>query len=1275
MNTKINISGDNRGIVAGRDIQDANLINVGDVEGSYNAIGVGAQVIINHIRQARSVIEELSAEIRLAEAQLADAVADKIYKLTQAIEKSTTTNRRNPYRSLLDYRLEDAPYFYGRDMAIRDLLGKIHDHRLTILHADSGSGKSSLLQAGLMSRLLAAGHLPLRLRPYKQEPTFFIKKTFLADVETLPELERFQRMSLVGYLQAVTSYLGRSTLYLFLDQFEEFFAELPRTKQEIFAQELADCLEDTGLDVRWVLSIRKEFFSNLSLFQPRIEPFVNQYFMPTFNLEEAKSVIIQPAYHRSVTYENGLVETIITDLCDEDGSLQPPQVQLVCYALFETILQSSPADCITAQLYNQPRGRGGAGARGILSSHLSRELERMSATQSTIARQILEGLITSQTRRSRRRYNDLLDEIRQRNQQTDVQQVDRVLADLVSSRLLRTDEAEDDHPLYELAHDYLLTVIEIDPETLARKAAQEFLNQEVVAWQADPRLRIGEEKLRIIEEREKELRINTGAAILLQLSREAIGRRQRTVTYSYRAAAVALIAALLAGIIAIIFSWQANDAQDQVVVAHGTATAVAIKQEMAEATATAISQEINTLHSQANSIRLANNASALLDEAPELAVLLSTYALSHEVYTQEAESALRQSLLRYYTLATITHGASLPNIAYGIDSKTIFSGDDEQMRAWTIATGELTSEWKKIAPYSLKTVVSPVGEYVATALHNSGAAAIQLFNPTTGESQSLGGHTESVLALAFSSDGQLLASGDIGGQGKVWNVATGTTIFTLSVSSRINGITIQPNNIGLATAEDNGILSVWNLATNRFVFSNTTGSPIYSIAYNPDGTKLATAHRDLSIKLWDATTAGRPLTSVKGHTNDVRAVAFSPNGKRLLSAGLEGTAILWDVSDITAGIKQIRRYAQHHGPIFDAAYAPDGTTVATSDTEKVLRIWTTPTHDDLITDLIFDPAASTRLLTVSFDRMARLWRYESGYRTLLFTLEHPNIVRRGTFSPDGRWIATACDDGQIRIWDAQNGELLKVVPSNTGPIGGIAFSKDGEWFVSAGWEGVAHVWDTTSWAEISTLQENNSTEASGMNDIAINPHNQEIATVSEDGMLRFWTTDGELTDKFILPEQPAERVKFSNDGFHLAVAAGKTVMLLDALAHTPVYTMTQHTDRVFSLAFDPTGQILASSGYDGKVILLDLRTHLTPKTLWAFNGGIFGIAFNGDGRSIAAAGADGDVYLQALQWQDLVTQAQSYLKLGGRWWREAECQEYLGISTCPIQPMAGQDME
>ena len=224
-NTKSDLVGDQTG---------GDIITVGEITKSYAAIGAGAQVIINQIQQALSAVDELEKSIQAAERRLAEAIQQLLERYTRLAVDTAIDEHSNPYKSLDNYQLEDAPYFYGRDDAIAAMRENMRQSRLTVLESDSGSGKSSLIQAGLASRLLAAGDFPLYIRAYNQPPGQAIKKAFLRDYETLEELTRFRddNMDLPGFLDRVTHYLGNRQLIVFLDQFVEFFTELPPEDQE-----------------------------------------------------------------------------------------------------------------------------------------------------------------------------------------------------------------------------------------------------------------------------------------------------------------------------------------------------------------------------------------------------------------------------------------------------------------------------------------------------------------------------------------------------------------------------------------------------------------------------------------------------------------------------------------------------------------------------------------------------------------------------------------------------------------------------------------------------------------------------------------------------------------------------------------------------------------------------------------------------------------------------------------------------------------------------------
>ncbi|HMT21222.1 MAG TPA: SUMF1/EgtB/PvdO family nonheme iron enzyme, partial [Promineifilum sp.] len=454
------------------------ILTVGDITGSYAAIGAGAQVIVTQVQQALSAVDEMEKGIRVAERRLAEAIQRLINRYPSLIA-AEPDNRANPYKSLLDYKLEDAPYFYGREDAIATMREKMRQGRLTILESDSGSGKTSLLQAGLSSRMLAEGDLPLYIRAYNLPPGIAIRQAFLPDYATQTELQRYrdQSMTLRGFLERVTFYLGNREMTIFLDQFEEFFTELPVKDRAKFAAQLRDCIE-SDLPVRWVLALRKEYLAELRVFEP-LKPFNNKYFLPTFKLDEAHEVLTKPALLKGVVYESGLVGRILDDIRDDSDVIPPVQVQLVCYTLFEELSREKDESIISCAQYDRRRGRGEGrpGAAGILSSHLTRVLDNeLTGSERKVAGRVLEALGTSDARRGIRDRAGLV------KAGGDPAAVERALSVLYENRLVRRAAGDDDEPAYELTHDYLLGEITLDPETRSRKLANEMLQHDGVVW-------------------------------------------------------------------------------------------------------------------------------------------------------------------------------------------------------------------------------------------------------------------------------------------------------------------------------------------------------------------------------------------------------------------------------------------------------------------------------------------------------------------------------------------------------------------------------------------------------------------------------------------------------------------------------------------------------------------------------------------------------------------------------------------------------------------------
>lgn len=664
------------------DTTPLNLSATGDL--NIGGDVVGRDKIVQHITQiyerAKTAVEE-AAQAQAAEAKmLAEGVLAVAARLQARASDTSTIAGTNPYKGLLEYRLSDAELFFGRERAIRELLQQLERSSLTILHSESGAGKTSLLQAGLAPRLLAHAHLPLYLRPYNSEPQYVIKRAFISDPSLTPELST---APLRDFLRRVTDVLGKQRyLFICLDQFEEFFTQLSAPEREEFVRELAECMDDATLNVRWILALRTEYFGNLANFRPRIQnPFENDFRLNRLTREEAQVVMTAPAERVGLRYEAGLVENILDDLGQKE--IAPPQMQLVCSALFEELKPEEKV--FTKELYER-EGR----AAGILRGHLERVLSRdLPGPQRASARRLLESLISSEQQRVVRTHTELVAELSAKG--VTPQTLDVILNQLVNSRLLRPHESESGEVSYELSHDYLLSEINLDPDVQARKAAQELLEQEVRAFRRYQTL-LTAERLNVIEPYTASLTLTTEAKQLLTDSRTAVqkekleeeARRQKELEDARKLAesekqraeertraaqslqtrnrlvtGVGIVAGVLA-VIAFVLFGQANSAREEANTQRNVAItqqAIAVtEQARAEAEARRAETEAQRAEEEARQARIglagqfaAQAQTALSEDAPQAATLLAIEALNvtrrtGEPDVRQAQNALKSAL-------------------------------------------------------------------------------------------------------------------------------------------------------------------------------------------------------------------------------------------------------------------------------------------------------------------------------------------------------------------------------------------------------------------------------------------------------------------------------------------------------------------------------------------------------------------------------------------------------------------------------------------------------
>ncbi|TDB83607.1 hypothetical protein E1264_27760 [Actinomadura sp. KC216] len=1066
-------------------------------------------------------------------------------------ETSDAPDAEPPYLGLSRYEAGDAGRFFGRDALVDEIVARTRRDRFVAVFGPSGSGKSSLLRAGVVPRL-------------------GLDATVVTPGEhgtPPPDAE-----------------------LLVVDQFEEVFTLRPdAADRHAFIDAV---LARRG---RTVIAVRADFYGRCAEHPELVAALRDAgVLVGSMRGEELREAIVKPAAAEGLVLEPALMARVIQDAGTEPGALP-----LVSHAMLET-WRRRRGKTLTLAGYE-----AAGGVHGAIADTAEDIYQRLSGPDRRAVRRLMTRLVT---------VGDTAPELSARRPVGRAELDGALRCGALVERLARARLVTLHGDEVEIAHEALIRTWPRLREWLARDREGLRLHARLAAaaaeWDAigrdegslyqGPRLTMAAEWAETHGEDlgplERDFLDASSAAHRRRTA--AAERRTRVLQGLVSALSVLLLVAVASGGLALS---ERAEADEQRRLARS-------RQLAAEAVARLPTDVSGAARSAAEAYRTAptlDARSAVLSIAARRpyqarltghAGMVKAVAIrpdGAELATggQDGTVILWDGRARTETGRLRPDGGAVRALEYSPDGALLAAAD---------LAGGVTlwraSDKARVARLQTKGVLdglafSPDGRLVAA----SGAAKkTVVWETSTGRKvDELGGYGGKMTEVAFAPDGRRLAIADKSGRVALWTPRTGdgepepAEAEMLNVSDApLYAVAFSPDGRRLAAAGEDSEVHLWDLPGRRPLKPKRRlahAAPVRALAFTDGGRTLISAGYDRVAKLWD-TGSQTAVTELTGHTSGLYDVAAAPDGGLIATAAADQSALIRD--------RRTMPYTGHTGWVNAVSLVEGGRAAVSADQDGAVRWWDTRDHRPADAPATggkgglgaMDTAASGRTVaTGGDDGTIRIWQD----RRLAATLEgHTQGVRSIAFAPDGRTLAAADHSGAVIWWDLAARRPVATLKRGRPLVGDVAFSPDGRTLVTGGDDRALTFWDLGARRPVARV----TGHAGDVEEIDFSPDGRLLASGGGDGRVLLWDARSRRRTG-VLAGHTAEirAIEFGASGDRLASASlDRSVVVWDVPGRTRWATLTGHTDLVLGLSFGRDGRTLLSSSGDQTITAWDL---------------------------------------------------------------------------------------